>query len=319
MIDPLYGPARAIPHPVLFRLLDAEADDTKVPEIKVDKPSEYAYYPGCIDYYDQEMQFSHLNYGETDHGIIFDSSVKLLKAVGIEPTILERSFMKCCGHDQLWQGKIDVFQKMRDYNTRVIKLLGIKTLVTSCAEGYRTFKLDYKLEGVAVKHITQVLYERGLRLAPSKEGRKIRVAYQDPCRSGRQMPVDPIYDEPRDLIQRVDNAELVELKTFRADAQCCGVAQMMYCNDKTKGITDSRMKEAAALEVDYLLTACPKCLTHFGCMHHENAWKPGEERYKFRVVDITHFLAERLEGSEVGVSPSLLPAGRDPRKTAGGG
>jgi len=319
MIDPLYGPARAIPHPVLFRLLDAEADSTAVPEIKVEQASEFAYYPGCIDYYDQEMQFSHLNYGETNHGIIFDSTVKLLKAVGIEPMILDRSFMKCCGHDQLWQGKVDVFQKMREYNTRVIRMLKVKTLIVSCAEGYRTFKLDYQLEGITVKHITQVLYERGLRVPPSKEGKKIRVAYQDPCRSCRQMPVDPIYDEPRDLVQRVDNAELVELKTFRADAQCCGVAQMMYCNDKTKGITDLRMKEAAELDVDYLLTACPKCLTHFGCMHHENAWKPGGERYKFRVLDITHFLAERLDGSEIGKAPTILPAEKDPRLKAGGG
>src|SRR3989454_24461 len=204
---PEFGPGRAIPHPILFRLLDSEADDLTVPEIKVEHKSEFAYYPGCIDYYDQEMQFSHMNYGDTNHGIIFDSSIKLLRAVGIEPMILDRAFMKCCGHDQLWQGKVDVFRKMR-----------------------------------------------------------------------------------------VDNAELVELKTFRGDAQCCGVAQMMYCNDKTKGLTYSRMDEARDVDADFLLTACPKCLTHFGCLHHENKWRPGEERYKYRVMDVTQFLAERLPG-----------------------
>jgi Fe-S oxidoreductase len=312
-VIPEYGPGRAIPHPILFRLLDSEADDLTVPEIKVEHRSEFAYYPGCIDYYDQEMQFSHLNYGDTDHGIIFDSSIKLLKAVGIEPVVLDRSFMKCCGHDQLWQGKLDVFQKMRDYNTSIIRRLGIKNIVTSCAEGYRTFKLDYKLDRVKVHHITQVLYERGLRLPPPKDGKAIRVTYQDPCRSCRQMPVDPIYEEPRELIRRVENAELIELKTFRADAQCCGVAQMMYCNDKTKGLTASRMDEAKELNVDYLLTACPKCLTHFGCLHHENRWKPEEERYRYRVIDITQFLAERLEGEAVGRPPSVIPQAQDPR------
>jgi len=110
------------------------------------------------------------------------------------------------------------------------------------------------------------------------------------------MPVDPVYEEPRELIRRVDNADLVELKTFRADAQCCGVAQMMYCNDKTKGLTYKRMDEARDVEADYLLTACPKCLTHFGCLHHENKWRPDDERYPFRVMDITQFLAERLAG-----------------------
>src|SRR3990170_335546 len=272
MMDTEYGPGRTIPHPVLFRLLDAEADDTTVPEIKVAHASEYAYYPGCVDYYDQEMQFSHTNYGDTNHGIIFDSSIKLLRAVGIEPKIL-------------------------DYNTKIIKMLGVKTLVTSCAEGYRTFKLDYKLDGVRVVHITQILYERGLRIPPrGGSAKRIRVAYQDPCRSCRQMPVDPVYEEPRELIKRVDNAELVELKTFRADAQCCGVAQMMYCNDKTKGLTRMRMDEAAEVDADVLLTACPKCLTHFGCLHHENKWRPEEERFRDRVMDITQFLAESLPG-----------------------
>src|SRR6266550_2217131 len=172
--------------------------------------------------------------------------------------ILDRSFMKCCGHDQLWQGKVDVFERMRDYNTKIIKMLGVKTFITSCAEGYRTFKLDYKLDGVRVVHITQFLYERGLRIPPQAEtAKKIRVAFQDPCRSGRQMPIEPVFEEPRELIKRVDNAELVELKTFRAD---------------------------------------PKCLTHFGCLHHENKWKPGEERYPYKVMDITQFLAERLPG-----------------------
>src|SRR5881397_3940491 len=168
---------RTIPHPVMFRVLDSEADDLTIPEIKVEHKSEYAYYPGCVDYYDVEMQFSHMNYGDTNHGIIFDSSVKLLRAVGIQPMILDRSFMKCCGHDQLWQGKVDVFERMREYNTKIIKMLGVKTFITSCAEGYRTFKLDYKLDGVRVVHITQFLYERGLRIPPQPDtAKKIRVA-----------------------------------------------------------------------------------------------------------------------------------------------
>ena len=117
MMDTEYGPGRTIPHPVMFRVLDSEADDLSIPEIRVEHKSEFAYYPGCVDYYDVEMQFSHMNYGDTNHGLIFDSSIKLLRAVGIQPMILDRSFMKCCGHDQLWQGKVDVFERMRDYNT----------------------------------------------------------------------------------------------------------------------------------------------------------------------------------------------------------
>ena len=46
-LDPEFGPARTIPHPIMFRVLDAEADDVTVPAaIPVEKGAEFAYYPG---------------------------------------------------------------------------------------------------------------------------------------------------------------------------------------------------------------------------------------------------------------------------------
>lgn len=286
---------RTIPHPIMFATLDKEAEWEDIPKVEVAEKSEYAYYPGCVDYYDYEMQFSRNNFGDTDHGIIFDSSIKLLKAIGITPFVLDRSFMKCCGHDQLWQGKIDVWNKLREYNETLMKRIfaaaGTKTLVVSCAEGYRTFKLDYDLGEVDVKHITQVLYEQGIEF---RTRRKADVTYQDPCRMCRQMPIDPVYEEPRELIRQT-GAELAEMEHFRADATCCGVAGMMYCNEKTKGITNDRMMEAKEEAVDYLLTACPKCLTHFGCQQHENMYREDRETFQFKVIDITQYLAECLD------------------------
>src|SRR5438046_3789163 len=157
MMDTEYGPGRTIPHPVMFRVLDSEADDLSIPEIRVEHKSEFAYYPGCVDYYDVEMQFSHMNYGDTNHGIIFDSSIKLLRAVGIQPMILDRSFMKCCGHDQLWQGKVDVFERMRDHNKKDLKMLGVKTFITPRPGGYRTVKPEQQPGGVRGVPITHCM------------------------------------------------------------------------------------------------------------------------------------------------------------------
>lgn len=300
---------RTVPHPIMFSSLDKEADWDTIPDVDVKKKGEYAYYPGCVDWYDYEMQFSVDNYGETNHGIIFDSSIKLLRAIGIEPVILDRSFMKCCGHDQLWQGKVDVWNRLREYNEEMIKQIsrksGFKVLVTSCAEGYRTFKLDYDLGDIEVKHITQVLAERGIQFSQRP---KVRVTYQDPCRCGRQMPIDPIYEEPRELLRKA-GVDYVEMEHFRADATCCGVAGMMYCNEKTKGITNDRMVEAAEQNVDYLLVACPKCLTHFGCQQHENQYRDDREKFKFRVMDITQFLAEIVEAGTQ-IAPAVTVQGQ---------
>ncbi len=308
-------PGLAVPHPILFDLLDSESVDLTIPEEELAKlePNDYAYYPGCVDYYDMEMQFSVENYGETNHGIIHDSSLKLLKSVGIEPLVLERSFMKCCGHDQLWQGKSQVFQALRDYNTQIMKRLEVKTLILNCAEGYRTFIKDYELGDIEVVHISQVLVERGFKV-PEDSKMKGRVTYQDPCRMCRQMD-NPVYDEPRALIEAVPGADYVEMEHFRDDLHCCGIAGMMYCNPKTKGLTARRMDEATDVDADYLLVACPKCLTHFGCMKHERILDE-QSPYTFEIMDITHFLAEALETEAEAAEAEPEPVKATPVKVA---
>ncbi|MEE9267852.1 MAG: hypothetical protein V3U70_00420, partial [Thermoplasmata archaeon] len=62
-----------------------------------------------------------------------------------------------------------------------------------------------------------------------------------------------------------------------------------------KGITNDRMIEAKAESVDLLLTACPKCLTHFGCQQHENLYREDREKFEYQIIDITQFLAEALD------------------------
>src|SRR6266550_2217130 len=109
--------------------------------------------------------------------------------------ILDRSFMKCCGHDQLWQGKVDVFERMRDYNTKIIKMLGVKTFITSCAEGYRTFKLDYKLDGVREEDPGRVPGSVPVRSTDADRTRLRGAAGTD--QAGRQRRARRAQDVPR--------------------------------------------------------------------------------------------------------------------------
>lgn len=252
-------------------------------ESLVDKPdkivnngSKYGYYPGCIDNL-YLMEIDGVEYRE-----ISESSLKLLKHSGVEPLRLN---LKCCGHDLLWQGNLDVFERLREYNTRKIEESGIEILIVSCAECYRTLKKDYELN-VKVVHIFDFLRDKPLYFKLNDQNGGNKVAYHDPCRLGRHMG---IYDEPRDLIRRVKGVNLVELENSRENSLCCGISAMMGCNDRTKALRIYRMNQAREKRIDYLLTACPKCVTHFQCLKNET------NDYEFKIMDLTVFLAQNLE------------------------
>ena len=65
-------PATEIPHTVLQAVLAAEAEEDadgyfmSIDEYPID--SNIGYYPGCVDYLDQEMIFSHVNEGSMNLG-----------------------------------------------------------------------------------------------------------------------------------------------------------------------------------------------------------------------------------------------------------
>jgi len=233
------------------------------------------YFPGCIDFLD-----SFLEVGTFFHPI-GDAALKLLNKVGVTPRLMG---LKCCGHDELWQGNQDAFERLRDLNTRSLKESGIKTLITTCAECTRTFAIDYSLD-LEVLHISQFLEKSLGTLNFKGEG---TVTYHDPCRLGRHMGV---YDIPRNLIARVKGANLVELENTREDCQCCGVSAWLGCCTESKALLVNKLDEAESTGAATLLTTCTKCLAHLSCVVHE---KPPLKEFKITVQDLTIFLAERL-------------------------
>jgi len=191
--------------------------------------------------------------------------------------------MKCCGHDVLWQGKKDVFDRLKAYNTKYLREIGIDTLITSCAECYRTFSKDYEL-GMKVIHISELLDKLGLKI-------NAEVTYHDPCRLGRHMGV---YEAPRKALAG-NGAKIIEMEHSKDKALCCGVSSFMNCNEQTKALRIARMDEAAATGARTLITTCSKCLAHFNCLKNE---KDAVKKYDLDVVDLTVFLARQMEGTK---------------------
>jgi Fe-S oxidoreductase len=237
--------------------------------------SKVGFFPGCADSLDLFLHDVKTNFGE-----ITTSSLKLLDKLGIKPQILN---MKCCGHDAIWQGKKDVFDRLKNYNIKYIKESGIDTLVTSCAECYRTFSKDYDL-GIKVVHISELLDKLGLKI-------NAEVTYHDPCRLGRHMGM---YDAPRKALT-ANGVIVKEMEHSKESALCCGVSSFMNCNEQTKALRIARMDEAQATRTKTLITTCSKCLAHFNCLKSE---KDAAKKYDLDVVDLSVFLARQMEAGK---------------------
>lgn len=278
------GAGTKVAHEGVFTLLadmmaDLDKSRTGLKETG-NENSKVGYYPGCLDF--QDMFFN----VDVDFKAIADSSMELLDDMELDPKLLQ---MKCCGHDQLWQGDKTTFDKLKEQNTKLIEQSGIETLVTSCAECYRTLSQDYDLP-IKVVHISQLLKDANLNTSTGTGiDSGVTVTYHDACRLGRHMGE---YDAPRDALTN-SGASITEMKHSKKDAWCCGVSSMMNCNDKSKALRKARLDEAKDTGADVLITTCPKCLAHLTCMKTE---QESVENYEFEIKDMTVFLAEQKGG-----------------------
>ncbi len=256
-----------------------------------------AYSNACDDSNIQEcsygFQSTYQCYEAQDFLEIPKTVIGLLNHKEISPVVLSNE--KCCGHDSLWQGDMASFEKLARYNVKLFKDAGVKTVIFSCAEGYYTWKFEYpKLFkdsqefDFEIYHITEyLLKEHVLEDLKFPIMEKIKVTYHDACRLGR---MSKVYDPPRDLLKKIPFIELIEMKSNKADALCCGVSSYISCNEYSRMIQADRIKEAIDTGADYLIVSCPKCLAHLNCYLNENK----EQKSKLKIMDLTTFLGKLL-------------------------
>ncbi len=254
--------------------------------LKTTQNGEVLYFVGCLPYFDvlfNEIKVNTLQAAK--------ASIKILNRLGITPVVLPQE--RCCGHDLLWSGDMENFEKLARHNIREIKKSGAKKIVFSCPEGYRTFKIDYPKyfnTDFEVEHITEVI-SRAISNGELKlKNLKKVVTFQDPCRLGRHLG---IYDEPRKAITAIPEIQLNEMARSRQRAICCGVSAWMNCSTYSKSIQRARLTEAKDTKADLLVLSCPKCEIHFQCAMHDE--KAGEQA-KIETVQLVTMIADALEG-----------------------
>ena len=256
-------------------------------EYRVSENGDVLLWVGCAPYFApifEDIEFNALD--------ITRASLKALNSLGIEPRLLANE--KCCGHDALWTGDIETFKKLAEYNAAQIKEAGVKKIVFSCPEGYRTFKLDYPNYvdlGCEVQHISEFLAEKIEQNGVKFKEIKKKVTYQDPCRLGRHLGV---YEAPRKVLKSIPGIELVEMAHSGLESICCGTSAFTNCDSYSNMLRAERLCEATETGAELLITACPKCQTHFRCAMTDKG-KEHRSTSKIEIMDLANLVANAIE------------------------
>ena len=218
---------------------------------------EVAYHAGCMLSFEPELWD------------VPRSAVSLLKAAGVDAGIMGME-ESCCGGHAYEIGYLGEFTKYAEHFIETFNSLGVSRVVTSCSDGYSTFKKLYPKVNIPMKfdvlhmveYIDQLIKDKKLKFTKKVP---MKVTYHDPCHLGRHLGDDGVYEPPRDVLKNVPGIELVEMERNRENAWCCGAgAGVSQANpDLALWTANERLKEAKAAGAAALVTSCPWCERNF--------------------------------------------------------
>jgi Fe-S oxidoreductase len=247
------------------------------------QPVEVLFHAGCRVAFDPDLQQS------------ARQTVLLLRDAGVRIGLMGDE-ERCCGGRIYSMGHREAFQRLAEANLRAWAQAGVKTVVTSCADGYHAFKRLYPRLGSQV----EVLHTVELVARLIRDGRvrfrsrvPMKITYHDPCHLGRQgepyLPWDGvekkirgqivvyepkrprtngawgIYDAPRDVLKSIPGIELVEMERIREYSWCCGAGggvREAY-PEYSRWTAAERLAEARATGAEAIVSACPWCERNF--------------------------------------------------------
>lgn len=250
------------------------------------------------------------------------STVKILHAAGTEFMLMPEEW--CCGNILFSVGLLDQARELARRNLEEVRRTGAKTLLVSCAEGYRMWKVDVpKLMNIAtddlgfkVVHLVELVDEKVKNGELTfKKPFHTRLTYHDACNLGRLSDpwtpyegkrgwmgcVEPrlkrrrgthgLYAQPRDILTAIPGVDLVEMPRTRENAFCCGAGRgaREAFPEFASWAAAHRMEEVREIGAETLVSACPWCKNNFAQAIKAN----GDD---VQVRDISEVICAALEG-----------------------
>jgi Fe-S oxidoreductase len=271
-------------------------------DVKPSSKAEVLYFAGC--------SASYLN------PEIAQATVKILNASGTEFMLMPDEW--CCGNTLYSVGMIDEARELARRNIEVVKQTGATTVLTSCAECYRMWKVDYpKMLNIStadlgfrvvhlVEFVDELIKNGVLKL---KNPVNLRLCYHDACSLGRLSEpwvawkgerglwgvVNPplerrrgtngVYHQPRNILSSIPGIDLVEMPRMRENAFCCGAGRgtKEAFPDFALWAAKERLEEVNEVGGEAIVSACPWCKNNF-------AQAVKESRGALKVYDISEII-----------------------------
>jgi Fe-S oxidoreductase len=254
----------------------AWAEGTPAHSLDEGTESERLWFVGCTPAYDPRCQ------------AVAQSLAALFEAAALDYTTLGGEEV-CCGSELLRLGEAGLFEELSETNRENFRELGIRELVTTSPHCMNTFRNDYGLAIPALHYseaLATLLAEGRLALTGEVP---LRVVFHDPCYLGKQ---NQVYEAPRDVLRAMPGLTLLEFDRNRERSLCCeGGGGRMWLEGMGEGERNAqvRVRDAAALGADALVTACPFCLLTL-----EDARKTAGLEGTLEVVDLAELACRAL-------------------------
>lgn len=243
------------------------------------KAIEVLFWVGCAGSFDERAKK------------ITRAFVKILNKAKVNFAVLGTE-ESCTGDPAKRAGNDFLFQMQAMTNIETLNAYNIKKVVTTCPHCFNTLKNEYPQLGghYEVMHHTTFLKSLLDEKVISIEGGSYkgkRITFHDPCYLGR---ANGEYTAPRDIIASLE-AELVEMKSCKKEALCCGAGGAQLFKESEKGnkeINIARSEEAIATDAKVVATGCPFCHT----MMRDGI--QAKENKSIKVMDLAEIIAEDL-------------------------
>ena len=223
------------------------------------------------------------------------NAVKIIKLIDPNYTVLDDA--PCCGALSYHIGTDIELKEHVEIVNDWFKDNDVSEIVTTCAGCYNYLTKYYaQFLGnefkIKVKHFLQFLAEPEnlSKLDLKNSGKKLKVSYHDACHLRNALV--PIIEEPRQILNSIDNIELREMESNKTNSICCGAGGGVYSVFKQNSDYNSKLIFDQLNRGKILLTACPFCFTALTRIREEH-------QIKKPVVKFEDFILNIMEGVDL--------------------